>query len=355
MFQGVQVMRALAALMVVCHHFLGTAVDKGWLGSEWASWNVGNAGVDIFFVISGFIIEWTAGGEKVAGRSASDFLARRAIRILPLAWLFTGLATLTYLVRGGGDSLHLDALRWICSMLMLPDLRPTDGQPADAFVVPVMWSLSYEFYFYALFALTLNWSVRRRLWTLAGWFGVCVLAGLLASPANVALRMLTDALPYEFLAGCLLAHVVRIGRRIPNLLAWVLGGLGVLLLLSDPAARPNLRIISWGLPAVLIVGAVVLARHQGLPAGTRPAVIAGDASYAWYLSHVATLSVFQRTVQGVPALSHLSGWLLMLVFVPLSLGVAELMHRLFEQPVRRALQTRWGARMPAVKDRAAGP
>ena len=342
---GVQALRGLAASMVVFHHFLGTALEKGFAAAHWTDVRIGNAGVDIFFVISGFIIELTAGGVRETPRSPGDFLVRRAIRILPLMWCFTLLAGAMFWWRGAGDSLHMDGMKFLSSMLLLPDLRASGvGDYPSAYVVPVMWSLSFEAGFYLWFAVLLNRPPAQRLAALAGVFLVSAALGAWWRPESVAMQMLTDPMLFEFLGGCALALAWRNGWRLPTPWACLLAALGMAWLVLDPPSTLDSRLLSWGVPALALVGAVVLARHEGVPWPLRGACVVGEWSYSLYLSHVATLSVFQRAVPALPAGLRESPWALALCFAALSLAVAWAVHVGVERASRRVLTRLWSGR-----------
>jgi exopolysaccharide production protein ExoZ len=139
MLTNLQAVRAFAAIAVVIFHF-------GLLPATTLSFPVGAAGVDLFFVLSGFIIAHSS------ARSARHFLAHRLIRVVPAYWIATALATL-FTLR------HLDpgeAFGWLVQSLFY--LPGPGGRPALIFVG---WTLVYELAFYLLYWLALRFGPRR--------------------------------------------------------------------------------------------------------------------------------------------------------------------------------------------------
>jgi exopolysaccharide production protein ExoZ len=77
-------MRGIAALLVVFHHYIGAAVEKGFAIAGLEGVAIGNVGVDIFFIISGFIMEYVCGARSYAPGDRRAFMINRMQRILPL-------------------------------------------------------------------------------------------------------------------------------------------------------------------------------------------------------------------------------------------------------------------------------
>src|SRR6185312_14740355 len=135
---------AAAALMVVFHHALEASRQAPLVpkSPDWLT-TFGASGVDIFFVISGFImfhVSFPAGGAPV---SPLSFLARRAARIYPFYWLCLMLAIL-FCVTG---------LQWTPPPTAATTLQSALLLPGDNFIIGVAWTLVYEMYFYVIFSL----------------------------------------------------------------------------------------------------------------------------------------------------------------------------------------------------------
>jgi exopolysaccharide production protein ExoZ len=141
---GIQILRAVAAIAVVLHHALEQSNGaSGRFSPDWLT-TAGAAGVDIFFVISGFIMLHVSFLPRRPVPSAGTFLFRRATRIYPLYWLCC-IAILLISAAGFLSSHRYSVSKIISSMLLLP------GET----IIGVSWTLVYEMYFYFVFASTL--------------------------------------------------------------------------------------------------------------------------------------------------------------------------------------------------------
>lgn len=270
---AIQRLRALAVLLVLVGHVLAEAghylrLDLPGAAIPWTR------GVDIFFVVSGVVITLSARHATGAG----DFLRRRALRIVPLYWLFTSLMVLALFLPGATKETALEPGQIVSSYLFLPWERH-DGRIAP--VLSPGWTLNYEMTFYALFAAAM--ALRVPLAGTAAALVALVGAGVILRPEAPALVFWTNPLMLEFLFGIAIAQAwLHLWPRHHPWLGWSIAALGLLLLtLGHQTALP--RVIAAGLPAALIVaGPVLLDRAQAAPG---PLTRLGDASYALYLSH----------------------------------------------------------------------
>lgn len=308
---SIQMLRAVAAMLVVLFHL--KLSGKGYTG------------VDLFFVISGFIMGTVGTSDRPA-----TFLLKRVIRIVPLYWLVTlamcGLSLVPGLMRNFEFTLA-DLLR---SLLFVPYRSETgDIWPL---VVPG-WTLNFEMFFYALFALALI-TTRPRLGT-SVMIASLVLLGALIRGSDAVYLTYTSPLILEFAAGLAIASI---RTRIPGWMAALMLVVGTLLFLmmllsAQPISEGFERVFVVGLPATLIVAGCVFAERSGLWRPWRPVEYVGDISYSLYLTHGLVLSLIARLM---PA-----GWIEAAVGIALSLLVAAATHHLFERPSTRWLNARW--------------
>lgn len=278
---NVQALRALAAFMVVCVHLEALALMAG--GSTHAT-DAGNAGVDLFFVISGFIMVFTTGRKP---QGPATFFGARLRRIAPLYWTMTlAVFLVARLAPGLVQSTPTDLGRLLASILFLPDARP-DGALRP--VIFVGWTLNFEMAFYVLFAFGL--MVPRR------WLGVTLTVAALAAlvawgqaarPSEPHLAFYTMPMVLEFGLGMLLG-LAWPRLKPPPWSAWPLMAAGLLafgLILAAPDLWPGAdRLIGFGLPATVIVAACLMLERQGRALRWRWVKALGAASYAIYLSH----------------------------------------------------------------------
>ncbi|MCC5973623.1 MAG: acyltransferase [Rubellimicrobium sp.] len=318
-------LRALAAVMVLVGHVLAESAHyAGWpAGFDRLPWT---RGVDVFFVISGFIV--TLSAARFHGRPGA-FLARRILRVVPLYWLFTTLmvAVVVVLPQGAKDT-GFEPGQIVASYLFLPWARE-DGRIAP--VLSLGWTLNYEIFFYALFALAL--AMRRPLAGAALGIGALVAAGLAFGPTGAAALFWTSPLMLEFLFGMALARLWQAGIVRPDLrlacLAMLLGLAGLVLLHGSGLPR----VLAAGIPATVIVAGGTLL----CPSRPMPFQLLGDASYALYLSHRFVLR--GMTLVLLPLLPAVPLWTSAFVVATsaLALVTSVLVWRYVERPMLAVL------------------
>ncbi|SFO93722.1 acyltransferase family protein [Tranquillimonas alkanivorans] len=323
---GLQALRAAAALMVLIGHAMAEAAHYiGPLPGSGLPWT---RGVDLFFVISGFVIALSAARVPPDPAGAVDFLRRRALRVVPLYYVFTTLMVAVLLAMPSGvKDTPLDSAQIVHSYLFLPYERP-DGRIAP--VLSLGWTLNYEVGFYAVVAAAL--LLRRGLGLVLAVLSALVVAGLAWEPRQPGAVFWTNPIVFEFLFGMALARVWRAGVRLPapGLAAGGLAAGVVLLVALHETALP--RVVAAGGPAALIVAAVTLCRPPPLPG-----LALGEASYALYLSHRFVLRAL--TLLLLPVLPAGSGAAVVYTAsaVAASVVIALLVHRHLERPLMRAL------------------
>lgn len=346
----VQILRAFAALLVVVHHAqaeaatLAARTGAAFAPSAWLPWP---AGVDVFFVISGFIIVHASAPFYGRAGGRRRFAAHRIARLVPLYWLVSaaylgfGLAAPSLLSGEGGVP---DAARILASFLFVPTARP------DGAVLPLYglgWTLNYEMAFYALFALGLGFGRRGAVaWIVLALGGLVLAARLLASPP-VPLAFWGDPIVLEFAFGAALALARAEGLRLGGLLRVALAAAGLALLAASPA-EPVLRPLDWGGPAALLVAAAALGRDRPDAArggGVRARALAGaarlgDASYALYLLHPFVLRAVREALLRTGLGSSFGPWPGLVLMVALTLPAALAAHRFVERPLTRWVRTR---------------
>ncbi len=285
----------------------------------------GRAGVDIFFVISGFIIARTS-----AGLSVSQFVNRRARRILPLYACLAFIRTVVAAVSG--------QLRWrefLATWFFWP--------ATDRLTLPIVdsaWTLCFEALFYASFAAAI-WRPK------AIWFIGAAYLCALAFPVGPVPDFVGNTMVLEFFAGVALSQLPAwrpAAVALPIGLAAMVTG-AILLwppyvnAHSEMAGRDWPRLIGLGLPSILIV----LGTIQ-LDAKPSALTVLGDASYALYLTHgfTATVLIF---IMG--RLLHLPADLCVLTAVPACLLLAWRVHELVEKPLMALWPIRPSASLPA--------
>ena len=340
---SIQYLRALAALLIVVYHLQPRLERLGWSGA-WPGWL--SAGVDIFFVISGFIM-WVTTAERPT--RPLSFIWHRFVRIAPLYYLFTVLMVLLLLavpsIAGEG---RLSPWHVLASFGFWPTAQPLSGRLEP--VLPQGWTLNYEMFFYVLFALSLLLAPIARLFTMLAGLGGIAIAGVLLDPAQGALDFYTNGIIIEFAFGLLIGAAFTSGAQLPRPVALALLVVG---LIATPLSLTLFyslpRAVIWGIPAAAIVGGAAFA-ERARPVFRSPLLLLlGNASYSLYLSHGLTLSVlgffWARLRLGGTGLA--AGAFSMVAIIATCV-VGALIYRLVEAPLTRMLRPRRrGALAPA--------
>ena len=288
-FLTIQALRAVAALLVVLLHAFETWGERVDPAAPGVNWENGAAGVDIFFIISGFVM--VISSRRLVDQAGAwlIFLRHRVVRIVPLYWLLTTGKILAVVVLGGvilRTGLNFNFVAG--SYLFLP---VTDSVGHFRPVLPVGWTLTYEFLFYLFFAAALAMRVDVTRIVIPG-LGLIAIAALSRTEAWPAWTILFDTIVVEFVFGVMLAKWTLRGFRLPPTMAriFILSGFGLILIV--PMISENARVLTWGIPAFAIVaGAVSLEPFVAL-ALPRWLLTLGDASYSIYLSHGFVLPAF---------------------------------------------------------------
>ena len=348
---SIQALRALAAVMVVFHHAQNdagrTAAEIGapferFFALPWA------AGVDLFFVVSGFVMVFSSEKMFAAPGGAAQFVGRRITRIAPLYWL----ATLVFLfaaLRGAaaGKQLAPSIAEILASFAFLPFPRGIDGAPRP--IHSLGWTLEYEMFFYLVFACFLWLPRARAVAGVAAFLGALVLAHVAFQPQNVALAYWSDPIVLEFALGMGIALAHRGGVRLSNIAALALAAPALAILVHDPmhsaaeafdALDPNgfLRLFSWGAPMAALFAAIVLRGKapRATPA-MRIAAAVGDASYALYLFHPLAIIVL-RKLWLAGHFERFGFWPLVIAATLASIALALAIYRWVEKPLTAVAQ-----------------
>ena len=343
-FHGVQALRAIAALAVVAGHSTDYLLLVNGAVPGPLRWVHGPAGVDIFFVISGFVMMLSAGRLRELPHPGRVFLWRRVLRILPLYWLLKLVAITAH----PGLSVHgrPSAGNVTASLLFVPSLN-AEGLIRP--LIPLGWTLSFEMLFYLIFAVAL--SVR------GGWLrvlvpAICALAGIGAMRSETwpAWTSLADPIVLEFLAGVGVAGLVLRGdvMRGAKAAGLLVMGFAGLVLLVPSAANPLLRPLVWGVPAAAIVlGAAGLEAQWGrrVPGWL---LLLGSASYSIYLVQTFVFPVVhavfaRRGLEFVHGRPIEAGVIMMAMSLVATSAAGVGTYLVVERPMTQLLKARLGA------------
>jgi exopolysaccharide production protein ExoZ len=319
---GIQYLRGGAALMVVAHHARHYFPEA----DTWSTF--GSRGVDIFFVISGFIMAHSTASFRADSDRASQaasFFWRRVVRVVPLYWLALLWTNRRAFAAGqwSGDDVK--------DFFFVPHFHPVYVDGIYPSLVPG-WTINYEMFFYLVFALAMVFG-NARYRVVSGVLLALVGLGLV-DWSSAAARFYTANVLLEFLFGIglyllLARHRFRLGPT--ALLAISIAGFALLGIENSDAVRG----FADGPFAAMIVGSVVLWA-QGRKAAFLRAL--GDASYSIYLFHLATFSLSGALLRHAGVVTTTPGHIIVAIALQVVVAAAAglLIHRFVEAPLLRA-------------------
>ena len=335
-----QALRGVAAIGVVISHcvvFLAPDAPHQWLIG---ALNHLGSGIDLFFVISGFIMVHTTIDDPGGFRSAVRFAAKRLQRIWPAYVVLT----LVIGSVGLGWSLIGDEatrLRLVKSIIFLP--ASYDTLFADQ-IIPQGWTLSFEIYFYAVFAVSLMFA-RWRWVFLALWCGVMLVAVPLAYGASLTgvyesfatpyrfdyLKIATNPFVWEFAGGGLAGAIYHSRLRIGNAR---IGRAAVSVAIPFAAWNTFDPILpgSFGLAAgyAVMIATIALASKTAEMAAPRALRYLGDVSYTLYLEHMAVIHVLHQVYQSIGLTDLSATWSIVPLTLVACIAAAALTGRFLE-------------------------
>jgi len=339
-FLAIDALRGFAALAVVVYHIHGAfeRAPQPWMPS-WLAYvfSAGHFGVNIFFVLSGFVIAYSLRSAKLSGRFIGQFTLRRSIRLDPSLWVAIALEALLVWLSlrffpGVGSAAMPTLPQMAANAVYLPEFL------GYAYVSPVLWTLCYEIQYYLTFVtlLVAAHAIGKRF---SPPIGQRVLAAVLVAlfVASLAARQhLLPGLPKglalerwsEFFCGVLTFWVVS--GRAPR---WLMG-CAVVVLAGNAAVTGN-----YSEPLVTLSTAAMCAMSFLRPSTNRffdHAALQwmGLISYSLYLFHASvgyrTVSLGQHLLG--KTLSPVTGPLLWIVSLAVAIGVSAILWRLVERP-----------------------
>ncbi len=330
---SIQSLRGIAALAVCLAHlhaveakFGGSALLGNWALS-------GFAGVDLFFVISGFVMVWVTRADQGHVRTLPRFWLARSLRIYPLWWLVLTAVVVVWLIQPGWVyASHLTDPDILRSYLLLP----AKELPLHA----VGWTLIHEIWFYVVFGLLLTAPKWILPFLLLAW-GVLVsgAAMLMPSPADPFFSLVRHPLTLEFILGALVGIAASKGQ-FPAPLLMLRGGAFIIILaiassLDNPLAAFEgewSRVFYFGIPSALMIWGVVGIEKDGYKSPQWSQSL-GNWSYALYLIHVPVFVGVGRLAAPVAQTGLLDNIVLLIVALAGAILAAYCLHIGFERPI----------------------
>src|SRR5665213_512572 len=336
-YDNLQGMRGIAAIMVILVHAIAIP-DSFVLG--WAApflGKVGPAGVDFFFVISGFIISSVAinAAGKNEGNSsvvlARNFFARRIVRIYPIYWLVLSIAILMPAYVHLSPATMQDKPLWSFYLLTNHDNNK----------IMAAWTLTFEMYFYLVVTVLLLLFGKRLIQALVAWsttMTVVILWSLL-SGNQLVYYVAFNPLVLEFIFGIVIAVLTRYGllfRPLPILFA------GIILFFAGADANEQIggwATIAWhralllGLPCAIIIYSAIALEEKSKIRAPKFLQFLGDISYSYYIWHQLVFACCFALFSKIGLAGYLWPEALVLLWLSIGFGCAVLSYNFLERPM----------------------
>ncbi len=294
-FYSIQALRALAAVLVMCFHFRED-INKSVAGLGDRLFLKGDIGVDLFFLISGFIIYYITNNDNKGIESARIFFIKRFCRVFPPYFV------ITLFVAGSNIN---DLINTVKSLLFIPlnteNLVPWFGQ-AKLFVG---WTLNYEFIFYTLYSLCMIFK-EKKLMILSVIITLSVTIPAYINNVGIYptnnynypgyLATMTNSLMFEFLLGCFAAYLV-INKKIKYSKAISIALVTTSFIVFSYVIldhHSNIGEIGYILPTFMVL--FTLTNHESLYffRAPKPILETGKVSFSLYLVHFRAKSILNR-------------------------------------------------------------
>ncbi|WP_158224714.1 acyltransferase family protein [Agaribacterium haliotis] len=328
MIYSVQYMRAIAAFLVVVHH---AALKGKQYGDAPLSWfHIGGVGVDLFFIISGYIMCHTVAQKRI---SPISFIQARIRRIIPIYWLLTSFALVIYFIMPDKVNSSGGSTNILASYLLFPT--------EDKYLINNGWTLSFEFFFYFIFCTCLSLVPPKRYLFPALILVALAGLGLISASKNEVLAFITSPFLLEFAFG-IFAYLSLANASIKH------RALGVsliffactMIILVNQNHDYLPRVAAYGLPALLFfVGMLslepVFQKHREQSAW-KILKACGDSSYSLYLFHPFALVICSIILSKFGLAEH--GYVFIAALTGLSVVSGHLCYVLLEQPMAKAIK-----------------
>ena len=345
MIQSIQFLRAFAAIIVAFRHLHGLYVKRqSELGLPDPFWSgdtpivsFGEVGVDIFFVISGFIIFYTSWDRSY---KTLEFLKKRILRIYPPYWIATLLAVGIALAPGASG--EVSWREFLLSMTLFPFFQP-DGKIHP--FLAVGWTLTYEMLFYLCCGLLMFLGAKKRLVFLTVVFSALVLSRSFVPQDQAWMVVATNPKLLEFVVGGWFAWAFRAGFKLEHWQGIALCLVVVALFamfLAVPGWREGMGALPRGSFATALVAVALFYPTFSERSYGSLFLLLGNASYSIYLVHSLPMQLisglWKRGIL-VPSFPVISFWIVGVAIIAGGL----VFYLLVEKPAMSALHRlpRW--------------
>jgi peptidoglycan/LPS O-acetylase OafA/YrhL len=343
-FQYIEMARGVAALLVVLHH--ATLDAPSFYGSNPFGnfFYFGMAGVDFFFVLSGFIIYYIHADDVFTLNGVRTYVLKRIIRIYPIFLIVSLLLLSAYMLLPHWSNREnlTDISFLITSFLLLP----SDNPP----LLSVSWTLVHEMFFYSIFIFVI-WKKNIGLTIFILWGITILYASLFLTELVYPYSFYLSNFNLEFLLGVIVAAIIRTGifKKLQNY-AYVCMGLGLMVFLFN-GMNVNYQLIEVGnfrtimfygiSSAMIIYGLVQFPKIKKENFFLKMWLLLGSASYSIYLVHYPVQQILNRGIVRFELNSLVNENTIFLMIVIVSTVGGIVLHLWLEKPILKYLRKKF--------------
>lgn len=327
MILSIHYLRGLAALFVVLFHY------RGYINNIYSQQNLGDIlfskgsiGVDLFFIISGFIISLST----ESNRKIKSFIMRRIFRIYPVYLFF--IAAMVAII----PSIPLSDI--LKSMFFI-NLDYSGESPYFGYsVVFVGWTLTYEMVFYFLFMVSMIINENHRTWLCSAIvltiFALCkIYINTINNNALGIIKILSSPMMIEFVMGMMSYEVYKVFKNLQpselaKKLAIIISMLAFFVILNANWMQHGPW--SFGMASLVIVISLLII--DSIFKYNKVMIFLGDISYSLYLCHAVTISFISVFNKDIKDVFNMSGFSFLLICVLVNIIIASMAHYLIEKP-----------------------
>ena len=342
---SIQFLRGFAALAVVVHHtggYVKRYFEPTLLFED--KFSIGFAGVDLFFVISGFIIHFTSKNYLNNPSKLKEYLKKRFIRVYPIYWIITTILFISsWLIVEILDKNIFSIgypntlIAYIQTYLLLP---------LHFAINPVTWTLSYEIFFYLCFAILI---ISKRLWIIPALILAVSFYNIFINiPEIVEVKLnyfnfIFSGYNFEFMFGFLI-YPLHEKIKLSNIISVILLIISISIIalfgydIGDYDSYK--RVLTFGLPSGLILLSLLNLENNNAISFPKITLTLGDASYALYLIHFPMMLLMNKIPQilGYNFSAIQEVWYS--YFIIISMVISSIyVHKWIEMPVAKKLNS----------------
>ncbi len=322
---GLQILRGLAAWIVVFHHINVSYFNSNPPFEFLKIFNYGSFGVDIFFVLSGFIMYYSV---KYNTRGGFSFLLDRLFRIFPVYWFMTALLAISSLILpviSYNTFFTHDTL--LKSLLLIPHENPSgDGNYPFLYVG---WTLTYEMFFYCVLSISLILYKKRAL------FLATTVLFILPFINHYGLLGHNTLLLYEFVAGVIIAFLyTRLKKSKYSYFFSKTDFIIILVIILLTSCILAIKVVGFSFPIKLLSASIIVfvfllienfIKNKSI---LSKLVLMGDISYSTYLIHPIILGWFKSLFMFTN--NEIFKSLIILTFLYFVYSLSKLSYKLIE-------------------------